>query len=112
MKKNYFALFLSLLVGFASTVSAGENGKQLTLQIPDQNYMVLYVETADTDLVSAFITEMESYTNKVIDANYNYNTHEFTIVFTDHLRNDTIYQILLRYFQEFEEVDGYYPNHK
>lgn len=78
------------------------------VQLPGQFYMVLYVETADTDQIDAFIAELQTLPNKIISVTHNSSTHEFTIVFTELIRNDTIYQIVLRYFDDFKEVDGYY----
>ncbi len=72
--------------------------------------MILYVESIDQDNINAFIAELETLPNKIISATHNSSTHEFTIVFTELIRNDTIYQILLKYFEDFEEVDGYYTN--
>jgi hypothetical protein len=78
--------------------------------LPGQFYMILYVESVDQDNIGAFISELESLPNKIISVTHNATTHEFTIVFTELIRSDTIYQILLKYFEDFDEVDGYYTN--
>jgi len=101
-------LFFSLWLNLGAVYSAQTLNNKF-YQTSDHNYIVLYVETNDSVLINGFISEMMVLTNKVIDAKYDYSTHEFTILFTDLLRNDTIYQILLRYFDDFDEVDGKYP---
>jgi hypothetical protein len=103
-----FALLLVILFS-QNAISANVTSSKIT-QLPGQFYMVLYVESVDQDNIQAFISELETLPNKIISVTHNSSTHEFTIVFTELIRNDTIYQILLKYFADFEEVDGYYIN--
>ena len=110
MKGRFTSLLLGLLIVAQYPAYAGCLFSEKKLQTPDQNFVVLYVETANQDAIDAFIAEMQSYPDKVIEITYNYETHEFTIIFTDLLRNDTIYQILLTYFEDFKEVAGSYEN--
>lgn len=100
--------FLSLIIVASSSAFCANSGSNKMVQLPGQFYMVLYVETADTDQIDAFIAELQTLPNKIISVTHNSSTHEFTIVFTELIRNDTIYQIVLRYFDDFKEVDGYY----
>lgn len=72
--------------------------------------MVLYVESVDPDKIQSFITELENLPNKIISVTHSSSTHEFTIVFTELIRSDTLYQLVLKYFDDFKEVDGYYLN--
>ena len=108
MKGRFFSLLLGLLIAAHYPAYAGSTVSEAKLQTPDPNYVVLYVETVDQDAIDAFIAEMQSYSNKVVDISYNYETHEFTIYYTDLMRNDTIYQILLTYFTDFREVGASY----
>ena len=101
-------LFFALLLNLGAAYST-QSVNHKCLQITEHNYIILYVESNDSTLINGFISELMVLTNKVIDARYDYSTHEFTILFTDLLRNDTIYQILLKYFDDFDEVDGKYP---
>lgn len=105
--KNSVLVIMLLLAGI--NAQSSQTFKNNALQTSDYNYMVLYVETIDSKSIDGFINEMLVLTDKVIDIRYDYTTHEFTILFTDLLRNDTIYQILLKYFDDFDEVDGKYP---
>jgi hypothetical protein len=110
MRGRIFFILFGLLVVTHQSILANTSSAHYNQQLPDQNYVILYVETANQQAIDAFIAEMRSYPDKVIDVSYNYTTHEFTVIFTDLLRNDTIYQILLEYFEDFKEIDGRYPN--
>ena len=108
MKLLYSLTLLFVIIGASpATFGASTGGLRIT-QLPGQFYMVLYVESSDTEKIQAFIAELETLPNKIISVTHNSSTHEFTIVFTELIRNDTIYQILLKYFDDFKEVDGYY----
>lgn len=109
ISRIFFFLFGSFLITHQSTF-AHPVSLFSCQQLPGENYVILYVETGNQKAIDDFIAEMKSYPDKVIDVSYNYTTHEFTVVFTDLLRNDTIYQILLEYFEDFKEIDGSYTN--
>lgn len=110
MKIIYSLSFVCLLFIAVPQSLAGNSALSNSLQLPGQFYMVLYVESNETEKIQAFIAELESLPNKIISVTHNNSTHEFTIIFTELIRSDTIYQILLRYFEDFKEVDGYYLN--
>ncbi len=109
MKILYRFILLFVIISSQNAFS-GAFVSTKSVQLPGQFYMILYVESIDQDNINAFIAELETLPNKIISATHNSSTHEFTIVFTELIRNDTIYQILLKYFEDFEEVDGYYTN--
>lgn len=110
MKIIYSLSFICALVIMAPQSTACNSQSNSALQLPGQFYMILYVESNEADIIENFIAELETLPNKILSVTHNSSTHEFTIVFTELIRSDTIYQILLRYFDDFEEVDGYYLN--
>ena len=84
-----FSLFINLLCGHARV---GFD------QLPDVNYLIVYVESNDVSKIDAFIQEMEGYSNKVVDVKHDPLTHEFTVMYTDVITEKTIFQIMDDYF--------------
>lgn len=99
--KRILLLFI-LLISFS--------GMTQTTQSPEENhaYVVAYIETVDVDRVDAFKKEMLSYSNKVVSCDYNWSSHEMTVVYTPLMRDDTIFQIILQYFGNMKKVRGTY----
>ena len=97
-------VFTVVLLLAANGLFAQVNGQ--TYELEDENYVTCYVETTDTARIEQFISEMKSYQNKVIDCYFDFDYHEMTVVYTDLMRDDTIYQILMRYFGEIKKVRG------
>lgn len=97
-------LLLLLILSFHS-LSANE----VLLQTPDSYFVVLYIESREPQKVIELKEELETYTNKIISVDYNQSTSELTIVFNELIRNDTIYQIVLKYVDDFKETETNYP---
>ena len=93
-------LFLYLIFGLFSYNSFS----QVDPNGPD--YVIVYIETSDFDRVAALENELNSYSNKVVSAKYDKNSHQLTVYYTPLMRDDTIFQIVFKYFDDFKKVAG------
>ena len=98
MKLLTLALVLLAVGGMRSFSSYG--------QVIHNSEEVVYVETTDTAKINAFIHEMESYSNKIVDVDFDYATHQFSIIHTDLMKEETIYQILRQYFIQYKTISS------
>jgi hypothetical protein len=108
--KIFYSFLLAIVIFAGSNVFSANLHSSKTTQLPGEFFVVLYVESVDQEKIQAFISELETLPNKIVSVVHNPSTHEFTIIFTELIRSDTLYQLVLKYFDDFKEVDGYYLN--
>lgn len=70
------------------------------------DYVTVYIETGDMKKIGELQAELESYSNKVVSTEFNTEVHEFTVYYTPLMRDDTIYQIIFKYFENIKKVRG------
>lgn len=78
------------------------------MQSTSTYHIVAYIETAEFEKFTLLEQELLQSPHKVLSVNYNYDSHELTIYYTELIRYDTLIQILNRYFGSVEITGGYY----
>ncbi|MEO9531658.1 MAG: hypothetical protein ABJG68_12835 [Crocinitomicaceae bacterium] len=101
MKRFKLITILAILLLFGA--KAGYSQEEPSA---DHNYLVLYIETYEKEKLQALIDELEACEGKIVSVNYIESNSELFVTYTDAMRDDTIHQIVYKYFTNIKKVRG------
>ena len=67
---------------------------------------MLYIETTDVVKIEALLQDLRACEGKVVTANFIQPNGELFVTYTDAMRDETIHQIVYRYFTDIKKVRG------
>lgn len=101
MKKIQSILMLLMMFFGASFASHSQDQPSA-----GHNYIVLYIETVDGPDLQSLLKELRDCEGKVVSAQFVQPNSELYVTYTDAMRDDTIIQIVYKYFTKIKKVRG------
>ena len=89
-----------------NTICASDFDGISKVQQEKNKYIILQINKFDQDQIDKLIAELMSYQGKIADAVFNAEHRQLTIYYTSSIALRDIYQVVGKYFKDFDKISG------
>lgn len=76
------------------------------VQVEKYRYLILQFNKYETILMEKMVSELNSYENKIMGAEFDKTAHKLTILYISAITLDDILQVVSKYAMDFEKIGG------